>query len=293
MNCKKHLGKTLAQGLSKICYARTPESFEELLVALERCSDQGADMTDYLRQVDPWRWARCLFSLPRYGRTTSNIAESLNAALLPVREGAAFTIIVDLWHYVQQEFTQRRDKLRLLTGNLTPYAEGRFRHNARHSESLIYLRADNSQVAVRAHRGSTSFVIKRFDGIRGECTCSEYQEMLWPCRHGIAFERDLGKMAEDRVDRIWHVSSLWNIYDRNVVPTLDLTDLQPQLSCKAPPEAIRRGRHRTVRIPNGGASGPNGRGSGLHVNPEFSFPVGDSEALALMPNELTDLDDGF
>ncbi|KAL3684977.1 hypothetical protein R1sor_002999 [Riccia sorocarpa] len=261
-------------------------SFDELLQALERSSEKGEDMADYLRQADPWRWARCLFSLPRYGRTTSNIAESLNAALLPIRDGAAFNVIVDLWYYVQQEFTTRRDKLPFITGAFTPYAEGRFQHNARHAEGLICLRADNTLASVKAYRGTASFTVKRLEGIRGECTCTEYQEMLWPCRHGIAFERDLGNTAEDRIDALWQSSSLHHIYGNNVIPSLELADLQPEILCKPPPEAVRRGRHRTVRIPNGGSSG-------LPLAfPEFHFPISDSEALVLMPNDVGDPPEG-
>ncbi|KAL3696988.1 hypothetical protein R1sor_011064 [Riccia sorocarpa] len=248
MNCQKHFGKSLAQSLTKICYARTAE---------------------------------------RYGRTTSNIAESLNAALLPIRDGTAFTVIVDLWYYVQQEFTTRRDKLPFITGAFTPYAEGRFQHNARHAEGLICLRADNTLASVKAYRGTASFTVKRLEGIRGECTCTEYQEMLWPCRHGIAFERDLGNTAEDRIDALWQSSSLHHIYGNNVIPSLELADLQPEILCKPPPEAVSRGRHRTVRIPNGGSSG-------LPLAfPEFHFPISDSEALVLMPNDVGDPPEGI
>ncbi|KAL3701275.1 hypothetical protein R1sor_019297 [Riccia sorocarpa] len=50
---------------------------------------------------------------------------------------------------------------------------------------------------------------------------------------------------------VWKTSSLSQIYMDNVLPAFTLSGLTPTFQSGAPPIAVRRGRHRLVRIPSG------------------------------------------
>lgn len=84
------------------------------------------------------------------------------------------------------------------------------------------------------------------------CTCTELQEMRWPCPHVMAWDDQQGRDPDRHFHTCWRPSSLRALYtDR--LPCFLSNDLQGSTSCWPPRAAVKKGRHRVVRIPSGGA----------------------------------------
>ncbi|KAL3698772.1 hypothetical protein R1sor_012848 [Riccia sorocarpa] len=126
--------------------------FNSVIEEAEARLDQGSEFKRYIQRIDPARYALYAMPLPRYGRSTSNVVECMNAAL----------------------------KL----SEIMPLVE-------------LYAKCS--------------------------CTCSTYFKSLALC------------------------------YSKTIHVIME-TELAMCISCRAPPPTIRTGRHRVVRIPNGGST---------------------------------------
>ncbi|KAL3682134.1 hypothetical protein R1sor_000156 [Riccia sorocarpa] len=115
-----------------------------------------------------------------------------------------------------------------------------------------------------ANGGAEQFVVNRLSRLSG--TCFEPQEMLWPCIHVMSWCRSKGEDYLQFVDRIYFQKSLVACYSQNIPPITE-QDLKVSVTCRAQESAIRRGRARMVRIPNGGGRSRR--------RTEYSYPVKD------------------
>ncbi|KAL3679590.1 hypothetical protein R1sor_022546 [Riccia sorocarpa] len=88
---------------------------------------------------------------------------------------------------------------------------------------------------------------------------------MWPCIHFMSWLRSRGEDYTHYIIRLWFQKSLQQCYSKTVPAIID-TELPMRVTCRAPPPAIRTGRARVVRIPNGG---PSSRAPIA----EFEYPV--------------------
>ena len=72
-------------------FAKTVDKYEE---ALEKIREVNAVAAQYLEEIHPDLWATALFRGRRYGHVTSNIAESVNALLIHVKEESSIEIML-------------------------------------------------------------------------------------------------------------------------------------------------------------------------------------------------------
>ncbi|KAL3699915.1 hypothetical protein R1sor_017937 [Riccia sorocarpa] len=238
-----------------LAFALAPEEFDHIMQSLERSGGKGEELANYLKSIAPERFSRAMFPLPRFGKVTSNVAESINMAIKPIRHNAAFKVLHDLWFYVMECYSKRRAALSSMPGPLTPFAKERYEENRLGSQRFVCSVSSPTQASVRSPSGNNYVVKRQLDGTRGECTCIEFQEMLWPCSHCVSWDKECGNDSLPHFHPLWQVSSLEALYSTNFLPAFALEDLTPVFGCKAPPIAVKRGRHRIVRIPNGGPTG--------------------------------------
>ena len=86
--------------------AITEKEFNDALAEIERISPAALEWL--LAHAHPRYWAELYFPGRRYGHTTSNIAESLNAAILEVREKPILAMFEHMRHQTMGWFTERR-----------------------------------------------------------------------------------------------------------------------------------------------------------------------------------------
>ncbi|KAL2629387.1 hypothetical protein R1flu_014073 [Riccia fluitans] len=108
------------------------------------------------------------------------------------------------------------------------------------------------------------------------------EEMQWPCIHVMSWCKGKGEDYLPYVDKIYFQKSLLACYSQAIPPVTE-QNLVIHITCRAPEAAVRRGRARTVRIPNGGGS------SRWHR--EYMYPVQDEARLISSQGPLTAISD--
>ncbi|KAL3698508.1 hypothetical protein R1sor_012584 [Riccia sorocarpa] len=229
--------------------AQRCEWFNFVMEEAEARLDQGSEFKRYIQRIDPARYALYAMSLPRYGRTTSNAVESMNAALKRIKDYAPCRIICQMCLYLLNLFCERREKANRSTNELTDYCKERMEEFGQNCGSFVCMSADMNQALVQTDGGLKQWTVKRTP--KAQCTCIEPQDHCWPCIHFMSWLRSRGEDYMAYVDRIFLQKSLVLCYSKTF-PVIMETELAMSISCRAPPHAIRTGRHRVVRIPNGG-----------------------------------------
>ncbi|KAL3677600.1 hypothetical protein R1sor_027548 [Riccia sorocarpa] len=209
-------------------------------------------------------------------RTTSNIVECINGALKPVRDYAPCHIIWHMWNYMLNLFYVRREKARRSSEELTEYATKRMSEIVQNYGSFVAMSADENEALVQTDGGRKQWRLTKVP--TRKCNCWEIQDCLWPCIHFVAWQKSRGEDHMRYVDRIYFTKSLAQCYSKTI-PVILQTELPMSVACRAPPTAIRNGRQRIVRIPNGG--------SARSAESEYSYPIQDDPTMnpaAVMTN---------
>ncbi|KAL3680150.1 hypothetical protein R1sor_023106 [Riccia sorocarpa] len=276
MNVIKHFGAAAGKAFLTLVYMDDQASYERRLVEMETRSSKGPDLVRYIHQIPMDRYVRFAIPLPRYGRTTSNIVKCINGALKPVRDYAPCHIIWQMWNYMLNLFYARREKARQSSEELTAFATKRMKEIVQNYGSFVAMFADENEALVQTDGGRKQWRMTK-EPTR-KCTCWEIQDCLWPCIHFVAWQKARGEDYMRYVDRIYFTKSLVQCYSKTI-PVILQTELPMSVACRAPPAAIRNGRQRIVRIPNGG--------SARSAKSEYSYPIQDDPAMnpaAVMTN---------
>lgn len=244
---------------------------------MERSIAKGTDAVDYIKEIDTKLYARHAFPLPRLGKISSNPAEQANSGLLPIREYAPLKLLVELWAYIQKTFNDRQRKAEECSEVYSQPALRRHRVNLRTFGQWIVQEDGQSMAKVLTTDGRDEYLVKL--GQSPSCTCVELQEMQWPCEHIMAWDDKIGKDFTRHFQPCWKVASICNLY-RPRVPVFLSNDLEPQSTSFPPEAAVKKGRHRVVRIPSGGRSiRPHDLGADEYLDAEGNlfrqYPIDD------------------
>ncbi|KAL2651845.1 hypothetical protein R1flu_019973 [Riccia fluitans] len=204
----------------------------------------------------------------------------MNAAFLKLREYAAKRLLFEVWIYVMRSFYERRTTAEGSIDLLTEYAKGRLSEFEREYGRYVTYNADDDNALVQTNGGVDQWIVRRHP--RLSCSCYEPQEMQWPCIHVMSWCKGKGEDYLPYVDRIYFQKSLLACYSQ-AIPPITEQDLVIHITCRAPEAANRRGRARTVRIPNGGGSSRRHR--------EYMYLVQDEARLISSQGPLTAISD--
>ncbi|KAL3685184.1 hypothetical protein R1sor_003206 [Riccia sorocarpa] len=235
------------------------------LRVLEDRYPNGKEAVQYIWAIDPRKFSRYALQLPRYGRVTSNAVECMNDAFLGIRVYDARRLIFELWKYMMKNFYKRRTAVEKSIEFLTKCAKGRISEFEEEYGRYVTFNAYENNALVQSNGGAEQWIVKRHP--RLSCSCFEPQEMLWPCIHAMSWCKSKREDYLMYVDRIYFQKSLAACYSE-AIPPITEHDLQTSVTCRAPEAAVRRGRARTVRIPNGGGSSKRRSEYMYHVRDE-------------------------
>ncbi|KAL2654059.1 hypothetical protein R1flu_022187 [Riccia fluitans] len=250
--------------------------YEEALGILEKDYPNGKEAVAYIKAIDPRKFSQYALVLPRYGRVTSNAVECMNAAFLKLREYAARRLLFEVWIYVMRSFYERRTTAKGSIDLLTEYAKGRLSEFECEYGRYVTYNADDDNALVQTNGGVDQWIVQRHPWL--SCSCYEPQEMQWPCIHVMSWCKGKGEDYLPYVDRIYFQKSLLACYSQAIPPVTE-QDLVIHITCRAPEATVRKGRARTMRIPNGGGSSRRHR--------EYMYPVQDEARLISSQGPLT------
>ncbi|KAL3684835.1 hypothetical protein R1sor_002857 [Riccia sorocarpa] len=248
MNVQKLFGKTAVQVFQNLLHAKSEDRFNSVMEKAEARLDQGSEFKRYIQRIDPAMYALYAMPLPRYGRTTSNAVECMNVALKRIRDYAPCRIICQMWLYLLNLFCERREKANSSTDELTEYCKERMDEFGQNCGSFVCMSADMNQALVQTDGGFKQWIVKRTP--KAQCTCIEPHDHCWPCIHFMSWLRSRGEDYMAYVDRIYLQKSLALCYSKTI-PVIMETESAMSISSSS---CDTNGRHRVVRIPNGGST---------------------------------------
>ncbi|XP_062103763.1 uncharacterized protein LOC133814868 [Humulus lupulus] len=138
------------------------------------------EMTSYLFQAKPEKWDRPFFPTKRYNILTSNIAESINAAIVHARELPITSLIEAIREMLQRWFSTRKEAAITQFIEVTKWEndEMEIKLNVAFQMKVDAIDAMKSRVTY----GDRVFVV---DLEQHMCTCNEFQLEGIPCAHAI------------------------------------------------------------------------------------------------------------
>ena len=95
---------------------------------MSEMSSLNPKIKDYLLEIGPGRWARCLYPRKRYNIQTSNIAESINSAIKEAREQPILKLLDELRKTFQNWFLERSKLVASTFYPMTTWAHKEMRH---------------------------------------------------------------------------------------------------------------------------------------------------------------------
>lgn len=246
---RRHKG--LAHLVSKAACAYTVGEFRRHFDEIERRSPLCAN---YLRGIGISHWTRVYFMGKRYHLMSSNVAESLNAALAKALEFPIVSMVETIRMMIMRWFNCRRNMANNNQGPVTPEVENILMKNLTEAAGLSVTPASLSIFQVNTTEGTFTVDIGR-----KTCTCKVFETLGIPCKHALAAARHYGQSISDGVEE-YYKADAWkcsyssvvmpvpNICDETVSVDMANSDIQPPQSSQGP------GRPRKRRIPSAGES---------------------------------------
>lgn len=241
--------KGLAHLVSKAACAYTVGEFRQHFDEIERRSPLCAA---YLRGIGISNWSRVYFTGKRYNLMSSNVAESLNAALAKALEFPIVSMIETIRMMLMRWFNCRRINANSNSGPMTPEVEEMLLKNLSDSAGLSVTPASMAIFQVNTTDGY--FTV---DLLRNTCTCKVFETLGIPCKYALAAARHYGTPIPQLVEAFYKDNAARSAYSAGIMHVPNIGDeYVPEEIGNAgihPPEAtVGSGRPRKRRIPSVG-----------------------------------------
>lgn len=140
------------------------------------------------------------------GKISSNPAEQTNLGLLPIREFAPYKILLEGYYYIQKKFTDREEKQwRATTCSLKLRWRGTLK-TCRILDNIRFWMIDGAgQAKIQTSDQQREYLVHLNPP---SCSYFEFQDMIWPCEHVMAWDNRDGRDYTSHFHPCWRVSSV-------------------------------------------------------------------------------------
>ncbi|XP_055960222.1 uncharacterized protein LOC130014995 [Mercurialis annua] len=242
----KHDPDTLRDCFYGAARSYTTKGFEYYMKELDAIN---AGIKKYLTDIGFDKWARAYCKANRYTTMTSNIAESLNAAIKAARELPITTLLESL-RRLMQEWTYSNRNIAISTfTKLTNKAEDELRN---HYASSLRMKASTSVRGLHSvEHGDKTFIVKLNERT---CTCCRFQLDEMPCPHAVAILNKLHQEPYQYCSNFFSKENMLATYEGIVYPmpsqnNWDLPANVESMEVLPPIGKIPAGRPKKRRIP--------------------------------------------
>lgn len=238
-NIQKRFGLTCRGLFWSAAKATSQLAFNE---AMRKIGEEKMDCRTYLEGIPSGRWTCWAFAGYRYGHLTSNMVESMNAEWIRSRELSPLLLLVDLWTRTMQkafERLHRRQKSSHFTDYLMRELDKEFQESRRYRTAP----ADDFIAQVFLPSGPSEIVKWQ----ESKCTCLEFQDRGFPCRHAMAMSRDARLSSYDKISLYYRLETYRATYLVALHP-IQAEGLSSSDDCAAPVLVATKGRPRKQRI---------------------------------------------
>ncbi|KAG7548439.1 Zinc finger SWIM-type [Arabidopsis suecica] len=219
----------------------------------EEIQKRNMECANYLIEIGISHWTLAYFPGMRYNLMSSNISESLNAALQKAIDFPIVTLVESIRTMLMRWFCERREKAKKALTRCTPEIE----------QLLIDHLKEATDCAVIA---STEWIYQVNDGYgtvftvdlrKKTCTCRVFDVLMVPCCHALAAVGIRNVDIYSLVGKYAFVSEWRKLWTEHILPPPKERDTEvpldiSQVDVNAPKTKRPSGRPRTVRIPSQG-----------------------------------------
>ncbi|XP_018460138.2 uncharacterized protein LOC108831066 [Raphanus sativus] len=185
---------------------------------------------EYLEKIDKTLWTRSHFEGDRYNMMTSNIAESLNHALLPARDSPVMALFEFIRRMLSRWYESRRCDIEKLNGNIPKEIEKVLVEQLVLSTGYLVMPCLGWLFEVTLKPSGYSCTV---DLEKRNCSCLEFQKLGLPCRHAIA-AASYRNMAYTSFVSQYHLKTTWSETVKGIIlPVPDPKDVD------VPPEVLK------------------------------------------------------
>ncbi|RID49764.1 hypothetical protein BRARA_H00542 [Brassica rapa] len=137
---------------------------------------------DYLEKIDPRHWTRSHFEGERYNLMSSNIAESLNKALIHTRDSPIMVLFEFIRRMISRWFVSRQRKISKMNGEIPPAVDELMENNLEDARAyaVMPLSAFEFEVTLKTTGFGSSVNLET-----RSCTCLEFQKVGIPFLLGL------------------------------------------------------------------------------------------------------------
>jgi hypothetical protein len=270
MSCFKHIvgnikaAKTIPSlgarigELWSIQAAKTEVLFE---VAMNKLSEHNPAAASYLLDIPRETWTlhkQIEKDIPVFGKRTSNTIESENARYMEVRRAEPLFFLHKLCRQQLELNNESRENVKKWKAKnmlLTKAIHDMNEKNEKMSNSYVVFKIDDTEALV-SHGDSERTV--KFGDSAGTCSCFEWQQFGYPCRHAIiankklGYKTDIKQWYEYAFLPIYHLSNYEKAYSNPNIRPPSLNDLVPEVSIDDDENGVVRlppSRYKTVGRP--------------------------------------------
>ncbi|XP_062088748.1 uncharacterized protein LOC133795308 [Humulus lupulus] len=238
-------GEELQMKFIAAAKAYTQTECENYMKGLDRIDRR---IRPYLEKAKYETWARSYSPTKRYTMMTSNIAESLNAALKAARNLPIDILVECLRSLVQKWVWNNSNNANGTFTKVSTSTENELRHDIVSKMKYEVLPFNTIEYQVRDQKG-INFTVNIHNRT---CTCNRFQEDEIPCGHAVAVIAKRNLSVYDYCAKFYRTETLKALYQENVhpLPHKDEWNLPQHLDIIVlPPNAtIPAGRPRKKRI---------------------------------------------
>ncbi|XP_013593797.1 uncharacterized protein LOC106437424 [Brassica napus] len=207
---KKHLAYLVSKAARAYRVSDFYRHFNEIKMIDINCAD-------YLVRVGFEHWTRSHCHGLRYNIMTSNIAESLNAALAEAR-GYPIVVLLDyIRSMLMRWLSGRREASAGCSGVVTPKVEELMSKNFSVSTGLLVRHINGGEFEVRGMDGHPF----RVDLDKKVCSCLEFDILLIPCEHAVAAAMHSKRRIDALVGEKFTRNTWAAAYSMSINPTSD------------------------------------------------------------------------
>lgn len=172
---------------------------EEFYMHFNELKQVDIACADYLIRIGLEHWARSQFDGARYNIMTSNLAESLNAALSEAQEYPIVPLLEYIRSMMMGWFSVRRDAAAKNVGALTPKVTDIITQNFTASTGYAVNHIINHEFEVVDGNG----MYHRVDLQKNTCSCKEFDALAIPCTHAVAASIYARESVESKVAQFY------------------------------------------------------------------------------------------
>ncbi|XP_038972954.1 uncharacterized protein LOC120105004 [Phoenix dactylifera] len=237
--------KRLLDLVNAVAYTPRLNVFQKLIGKL---TSEAPGASTFLLHANPEHWANAIFSGPRWGTMTSNVAECFNSWILEARHLPIPQMVDHIRLQIMQMMHERRNQGYSIQTHLCPDAEKVLHKNAEDGRRLSMFTSNIMIYDVK----DTNYSCK-VDLQNCSCSCGEWRIFGMPCKHACACIEKAGRSLYQFTD-IWFQAELYRTtYAEAINPIPDIEEphsASEEIHILPPMKKTRTGRPKKKRRPS-------------------------------------------